>query len=315
MRRRLASEQGQALVMTVVFLVVLVGATALTIDFGAWYRQQRQAQATADAAALAGAQALPTDPSSALALAEHYAAANGGGIGASDISFRSDYQPDDTVVVHATRSSPSFFSHLFSIGTVNVHASAAARAAVPAQVYGAAPIVVDKNHPDLTGAACGQATPCFGSETTIFLGRRGIPGAFGLLDFNQDNGTAGNSTLAAWVQKGYQGYLPLGNYDSDPGAKFNALQSALNAKLGGDLLFPVYDGLTGQGSNAPYNIVGWVAFHLDCVGQQNGGACVADRGSQSYLTGHFTRVIWDGLQSQSSQHLPDYGVYSVSLVN
>lgn len=315
MRRRLAAETGQALVMTVVFLVVLVGATALTIDFGAWYRQQRQAQATADAAALAGAQALPNDPAGALALTEHYAAANGGGIGADDISFRSDYMPDDTVVVHATSTSPSFFARLFSVGTVTVHATAAARAAVPSEVYGAAPIVVDKFHPDLTGAACGQTTPCFGDETTIYLGKRGIPGAFGLLDFDQSSGTTGDSTLASWIANGYGGYLPLGDYDSDPGAKFNALVNALGSKLGGDLLFPVYDGISGQGSTAPYNIVGWVAFHLDCVGQMTGGACVQDSGSQSYLTGYFTSVVWDGLQSQSDQHEPDYGLYSVSLVN
>lgn len=312
MRRRLASERGQSLVMTVVFLVVLVGATALTIDFGAWYRQQRQAQATADAAALAGAQALPTDPSQALSLAEQYAAANGGGIPAGNISFPSA----DTISVQATGTSPSFFARLFSFGTVTVHATAAARSSVPQSVYGAAPIVVDKNHPDLTGAACGQTTPCFHSETTIYLGQRGIPGAFGLLDFNQDNGTSGNSILASWIQNGYPGYLPLADYDSDTGAKFNALSNALQAKLGKVLLFPVYDGLTGQGSTAPYNIIGWAGFHLDCVGQLSGAACVPDNGNQSYLTGYFTRVIWDGLQSPSgSSQPPDYGVYSVSLVN
>jgi len=48
MRTRVHEERGQALVMTVIFLVVLVGAAALTTDVGAWYRQQRQAQATAD---------------------------------------------------------------------------------------------------------------------------------------------------------------------------------------------------------------------------------------------------------------------------
>lgn len=316
MRRRLASESGQALVMTVVFLVALVGATALTLDFGAWYRQQRQAQATADAAALAGAQALPNNPANALALTEQYAASNGGGISAGDISFRSDYMPDDTVVVHATRTSPSFFAKIFSFGTVTVHATAAARAGLPSEVYGAAPIVVDKDHPDISGAACGGSGPCFHSETTIYLGKRGIPGAFGLLDFNQDSGTSGNSTLAGWIANGYAGYLPLGNYDSDTGAKFNALVSALKAKLGSVLLFPVYDGLTGQGSTAPYHIIGWIGFHLDCVGQIVGGACVPDTGSSSYLTGYFTSVIWDGLQSSSgSQGEPNYGVYSVSLVN
>ena len=309
MRRRLAEERGQTLVMTVVFLVVLVGATALTIDFGAWYRQQRQAQATADAAALAGAQALPTDPAKALSLAEQYASANGGGISAADISFRSDYAPDDTVVVHAARTSPSFFSRLFSVGTVTVHATAAARAGLPSQVFGAAPIVVNVGQPALSGAACGQTTPCFGSETTIPLGKKPAPGAFGLLDFDNANGTTGKSTLASWVLHGYPGYLPLGDYDSDPGAAFNSseIQGALSARIGTVLLFPVYDTLAGQGSNAPYDIIGWVGFHLDSV---------AASGSTGSLTGYFTSVVWDGLQSASgSGSEPNFGVYSVSLVN
>lgn len=304
MRRRLAAESGQSVVMTLVFLTVLVGATALTIDFGAWYRQQRQAQATADAAALAGAQALPTDQSQALSLAEQYAAANGGGVAAGDISFPGD----DTIAVKATRTSPSFFARIFSFGTVTVHATAAARATVPSEVYGAAPIVVNIAQPALSGAACDQtSTPCFGSLTTIPLGKKPAPGAFGLLDFDQANGTTGTSTLAQWIENGYPGYLKLGDYDSDPGASFDALQGALDAMVGDVLLFPVYNGLSGQGANAAYNIVGWAGFHLDST------TASGDTGS---LTGYFTKVIWDGLQSPpGTGQPPDFGLYSVSLVN
>ncbi|HZD88141.1 MAG TPA: pilus assembly protein TadG-related protein [Gaiellaceae bacterium] len=314
MRRRFASESGQALVMTVVFLVVLVGATAITIDFGAWYRQQRQAQATADAAALAGAQALPTDPSQALTLAEQYAAANGGGIAPSDISFPSN----NTILVHAKRTSPSFFARLFSFGTVTVHATAAARASVPSEVYGAAPIVVNKEHPDLTGVACGQTTPCFGNETTVPLDPNGAPGAFGFTNLAPATNN-GVPPLAQWIQYGFNGYLPLGNYDSDPGAKFNSdgIPAALTARLGTELLFPVYDLLQGGGSVATYRVIGWVGFHLDCFGLATSSTnCSQPHGTHATLTGYFTRVIWDGLPSSSSQNQPpDFGVYSVSLVN
>ena len=60
-RMRPRSERGQATVLTAVFLVVMLGAAALVLDVGSWYRADRQAQSTADAAALAGAQALPYD--------------------------------------------------------------------------------------------------------------------------------------------------------------------------------------------------------------------------------------------------------------
>ena len=304
MRARLRSEDGQALVISILFLVVLLAATALTLDVGAWYREQRQAQATADESALAGAQALPTDTAQATTLAQRYALANGG-VAAASIDFRSDYEPHDTVLVRVNRTAPSFFAQLFSIASVPVHATAAARAGVPEQVWGAAPIVVNKLQPDLSGPGC----PCFHSETTLPLGKDGAPGAFGLvnLDPSANNGVP---NLASWVQSGFDGYLPLGSYASDPGAKFNSddMYAALSARLDTELLFPVYDTLSGGGQNAQYNVIGWVAFHLDEFSDDT-------HGNTGWLRGYFTRVIWKGLQSSSNHHLPDFGVYSVSLVN
>ena len=73
------SEHGQSMVLTIVFLTVLMGMSALVLDVGAWYRAHRAAQSTADASALAAAQAL-TDTSAATALANSYGAKNGSGI-------------------------------------------------------------------------------------------------------------------------------------------------------------------------------------------------------------------------------------------
>ena len=61
---------GQAAVVTVLFLVVLLGMAAAVLDVGSWYREDRKLQATMDAAALAAAQALPDDPGAADALAQ-----------------------------------------------------------------------------------------------------------------------------------------------------------------------------------------------------------------------------------------------------
>jgi hypothetical protein len=303
---RLRSESGQAILVTVLFLTVLLGAVALTLDVGVWFREQRQAQATADAAALAGAQALPVGPSQALSDAALYATANGGGVAAGGIVLRDDYQPHDTLVVTVRRTAPGFFSKLFSIDTATVHASAAARAGVPQQAKWAAPIVVNKLHPMLADPGC----PCFKSETTLPLGKTGAPGAFGLVNLDSStNGAVGTPVLANWIQQGFNAYLPLGGYDSDPGAKFNSseIRDALSARLGTELLFPVYDTLTGGGSNAVYNVIGWVAFHLTGFD--------VDHGNTQTLTGWFTRVIWDGIQSSTNQNLPDFGVHSISLVN
>ena len=304
MRTRLHEERGQALVMTVIFLVVLVGAAAITTDVGAWYRQQRQAQATADAAALAGAQVLPTsDTTQAQTLADQYGAANGGGV--DGVSFSTGFESNDTVTVNVQKSVPSFFANVFSIDHATVTATASARAGVPNQVFGLAPIAVDKNHPDLTGPGC----PCFDAQTTLCLGQACNslpPGAFNMVDLN--GGSNADPELGDWVENGYDGYLGLGDYQSDPGAKFNssAVESALSDRIGTDLLFPVYDSTGGGGAGGYYHVIGWVGFHLTGFNGQ---------GSSGELDGWFTKVIWQGIQGSTDSNLPDFGVYSVELVH
>ena len=59
MRVRAGNERGQAFALMIVALVALLGTAAIVMDVGfAWYAK-RQVQASADSAALAGAQELP----------------------------------------------------------------------------------------------------------------------------------------------------------------------------------------------------------------------------------------------------------------
>jgi hypothetical protein len=305
MTTRLRDEAGQALVVTSIFLAAVLGGVAMSLDVGSWYREHRQAQSTADAAALAAAQSLPDDPSQAMTLAQSYASDNGGGLAGSDIAFTSGYSTNDTVKVTVHRTAPGFFSKLFGINSANVHASAAARSAVPGDAKWAAPIVVNKNHPLLSGSGC----PCFNTPTTLPLGKTGAPGAFALVNLeNDESGTIGASQLADWILNGFNEYLPLGDYFSDTGAKWNnsSIQGALQQRFGSELLFPVYDTLTGTGSNAQYHIIGWVAFHVTGV---------TANGSDGTISGWFKSVIWTGIQSANNNHYPDFGVHTISLVN
>src|SRR5207237_364896 len=159
---------------------------------------------------------------------------------------------NDTVEVRVTRKAAGFFSVLFGIDSATVHARASARAGVPAEVRYVAPIVVNQQHPQLSGPGC----PCFNTETTLPLGKDGAPGGVGLttVDPNATTGAIGTPTLADWLQNGYSDYLPLGTYYSDPGAKFNSSQitDALELRIGTEMLFPVFDSLTSGGANAKY---------------------------------------------------------------
>jgi hypothetical protein len=74
---RIRSEDGQVIALVAICLVVLLGFAALAIDVGNAYFSQRKLQASADAAALAGAQGLPNGDH-AVALAQQYSGDSGG---------------------------------------------------------------------------------------------------------------------------------------------------------------------------------------------------------------------------------------------
>ena len=300
-------ERGQSVVIFVVFLVALLGMAAVVLDVGSWYREHRAAQATADAAALAGAQSLPIDPSNAAQLALDYANKNGGGLAPSDITISSTKTPNDTISVKVHRGAPGFFSQIFGISTVKIQTKASARTFVPGEAKYLAPIVVRNTHPMLNNCA----GPCFGVAypTTLPLDKSGAPGGFNLIDLDNDStGTVGASTLADWITNGYGGYLDLREYYSDPGAKWNnsSIQGALNARIGTELLFPVFDVLQGTGSNAEYRVIAWVGFHLT--------AKVAASGTTGSISGYFTRIIWQGLEATGGGP-PDLGVRTVILTD
>jgi hypothetical protein len=302
----LTSEDGQVVIWAAVSMVAFLAIAGLVLDVGSWYLQQRNSQTTVDAAALAGAQALPTDPEDADKLATSYASANGGVAGAT-ITIGTKFVPNDMIKLTQTRTVSGLFSQIVGFGSVQVHAHATAIAEVPTEAFGVAPITVKITHPQLSGPGC----PCFGVPTTLDLGKQGAPGAFDLLDLDTaKNGTDGASTVAQWIQNGFDRALPLGGYYSRPGAAYNSnnIQDALHERIGTELLFPIYDTLTGTGAGATYQIIAWAAFHLT--------ASVA-QGQTGTLSGYFSRIIWDGIVSTKGPppSVPDLGVRSVALID
>ena len=281
------------------FLTLLLAMSAAVLDVGAWYRAQRSLQATVDAAALAGAQALPDDPTQARALASQYLAKNGDAT--ATITIQSQLRGADTIRIEGVRQAPGILSRVLGINVVHVHATVAARSGVPEAAQWAAPVAVDEKHPMLQ---C-KPTPCFGQATSIDLKKTG-PGAFRLINLDGSRGGIGPGTLADWVENGFNGYMPLGWYYSDPGAKYNSSQveAAFDDRIGDELLFPVYRSTRGQGANFEYEVVGFAGYHMTSYDFH---------GSRGLIYGEFVRMIWTGVQSTSGS-AGDYGVRAVSLV-
>jgi Flp pilus assembly protein TadG len=305
-----SDERGQVFVLTTIALVCMTALSAFVLDIGAWFRDHREMQRAADAGALAGAQALPNNPSQASQLASQYATQDGASSSGTTVSFGGTGScpggPTDTICVTAKQTDPGFFSKVLGINSVNIKADAAARVGVPGQAQYVAPMVVSCNHP-LIQNCNGNHTPTFGVTTVMNFDPMGAPGAFGMLDLSNSGGNVGSSTLGSWIQNGYGSYLGLGLFDSDPGAKFSSqnVNGSLNNRIGTTLLFPVFDTLNGGGSNAQYDIIGWIGFYLQAVVVQ---------GNNAVLTGYFTTYIAHGILPSSGNGSTNFGVTSIQLI-
>ena len=298
----LRDQRGQAMVLAVLFLAVLLGIAAAVLDVGAWYRADRQLQATADASALAGAQALPDSQTEAASLALSYAGKNGGGLDESGISFSTKVLPGDTIDVHAKKPMPGFFSKLFGLNSVNVGARAKARTGVMNSAKWAAPVAVDEQHEKLQ---C-KPKPCFNEATTLDFDKVG-PGAFRLMNIDGSHGGTGPPDIGQWINEGLEAYMPLGWYYSDPGIKPNSshIKGALESRDEDELLFPVYRETREQGAGFEYLVVGWVGFHV--TDYQIQGV------NNARIFGWFTKIIWEGIQSETGGD-PDFGARAVTLL-
>jgi hypothetical protein len=312
------NQNGQSMVLALVFLTVLMGMSALVLDVGSWYRAHRAAQSTADASALAAAQVLP-DTTSARTLANQYAAKNSPpGSGNPQVTFSQQGFEADTVQVTVTRPSPGFFAKLFGLASVTVRGRATARAWNVEQVRGVAPITVNFKHPELNCTRGNKPTcaPNFGVPTTLQLedihlpGAKDAAGSFGLINLNQQSGgNIGAGTLADWLLNGYPDYLGTGSYNSAPSANFNNSQftSALDQQIGKELMFPVYRLLKGPGSNAVYTVIGWVGFVITSY---------TTSGSDGTIYGSFSRYTTDGVPAEhGGGGAEGLGVHKVELTN
>lgn len=131
-------EKGQVIVLLVIIALTAIAFIALLVDGGMLMINKRQAQAAADAGALAGAKTLCRNASlEDLALAEsdaqgaaiEYVEGNSGALLAFDISY-ADYRLGG-VSVTASVSRPAVFASLIGVPTITSNAEATAACLVP----------------------------------------------------------------------------------------------------------------------------------------------------------------------------------------
>lgn len=119
-------ESGVAVIFLAISMVVLMGFTALAVDFGLVYYQRSQLQTALDSAALAAAQKLP-DSAAARQTAIEYAKKNGVKVN-SDDEIIVEFLNNDTIVkVTASKETKTSFARIFNVDTILSVGTAAAQ--------------------------------------------------------------------------------------------------------------------------------------------------------------------------------------------
>ena len=302
LRARVRDESGQVLVFVAVILVGIVGMAALVVDVGSWYQAQRKLQTAADAAALAGAQHLPTEISTARSVALDFAQENYAGIPAPTVTF-----PDaGTIDVAASADTPGIFAPVLNAAfdVVTVHANAQARIFAPSLLKDVAPIAVH------TSMACIVTDPsCFGQSKTLTLIEESeydpTKSKFGLLDLDRA-GNVGAGDMKDWLENGFSDHLPINTYYPPANGEKNGIKKQLDDAADEQrmLLFPVYD--TADASRG-YHVIGWAAFVIDDV--------VSWTGKRHELAGHFVTFLATDLAAGNPITDPsqDFGVHVITL--
>jgi Flp pilus assembly protein TadG len=138
--KKLGNQDGQALILTLLTLTILLGFVGLATDVGTLFYSKRQLQTAADAAALAGASMLTTGTptlSTITTVANHDAALNGATTGSNGftVTVTWPYTPaslcanctaNNFVLVTVSQTQKTFFQSLFTANPVTVAARAVA---------------------------------------------------------------------------------------------------------------------------------------------------------------------------------------------
>ncbi len=259
-------ERGVVAVIATLMLTALVGMAALVVDLGWLYVVRGELQNGADAGALAGAVDLAlSGTSDAQTMAVAYATqptlyritSPPPGPGAVAVSFPASNQIRVRVGPTAV---PTIFARIWGISTADVAAVAVAR--VERRIIGSGPgnllpFGVNRDVVD----ADGDGNYDLGISVDIYPHNE-ASGNFGLLDL--DGGCNSNNDTIDWIEHGYDDVfvIPEGagfvNVGGDTGISGNSLSGAISSRIGERVLLPVFDQVTGVGSNTTFRVVDFI---------------------------------------------------------
>jgi hypothetical protein len=236
MRYRSRYARGQFIVFYAIALAALLGTTALCTDVAVMYWNWLSMQKAVDAAAIAGANYLPEDPTTASNQAVNFGELNG--LSAKEIGTPTVPVDLSSITVKAARNVPYFFGRVLGLTQQLIQVSATAGAPAPLQKVGGA---------DTTGAAppAGSYGTTLGEYPLIPIGldwqtpynydqpvtlnyQQVGPGDWGSLALGGTGGANERSNLA----NGYSGPISVGDWiTTEPGKKVGPVDQGITDRL------------------------------------------------------------------------------------
>jgi Flp pilus assembly protein TadG len=301
------NQHGSTIVLVALAMVALIGFTGLVIDGGNLYLTKSNLQKAVDAAALAGAQELPTDPFQAETEARYTAELNEVLPEEVTVSFQ---ETNHQITVTAVSNKSLFLFPVLGIDSASVSARAVARINPLTNSRGVIPLGIDV-----------MMNYDFDQQMTIKVGEATV-GNFGVLAIS---GT-GADNFRNDLKHGSQTEIGIGTIletqtGNMVGPTKQAIENDTDSRFkqcpwhgtGQIATFdnhppncprvvttPLYEPvLTDQNQVKQVKVVGFASFFIDAVGQSNGGAEVV---------GRFIERTSAGATSATQNNFGTYGI-------
>lgn len=308
-------ERGSVIVLVTLALTTLLGFCAIVTDVGLMYAQKAHLQNSVDAAALAGVQELPSNPTLATQTASAYASRNG--VSSITVEFEAN---NAKIIVRATQQVPTYFARIWGITEEQISVSTKAMMVPPTEMFGAVPLSI-----------LDEKKLVYGEPYVLKEGGgSGNTGWYGALALSGNGASSYEEALA----NGYQGTLRVGQIvDVENGNTSGPTVKGIADRLAQDTRVP-RNTFANHDRNAPeimyipivtpyghkeVQIVGFAAFFLDGDPGNGNDSIITGRFLQKIaINGHNNASLSDLLQTEyDMEHggtSTDYGLYTPKLV-
>lgn len=295
----LKNDKGVGQVLVTLSMVAILGFGAMVIDIGQAFVKRGKLLNAVDAAALAGALELPTNPDKAIQIAKDYAVKNG--VNREDINVEI-IGDNSQIIVNANEDVGFTLAKILGFEKANISAASSAIIGPITEVYeGIRPFAVEKqefNYGERVVLKEGAGDGYMGNYGAIALGGNGA------------NNYRNN------IKYGYKGILKVGDYvNTEPGNMAGPTIQGVNyitcrdhstfENFSRDSLrlwtIPVVETLNVNGRK-PVKIVGFALFFLEDA---------VENGGKTEITGRFIEFVTNG---KINANQIDYGLKGVKLI-